>query len=241
MIGLGQTLRILSANLWNGRADAEGFADLVLAMAADVVAVQEISPEQAEALSAVMPYGELQPGRDHNGMGIAMQRPGEMSRVPTVGRDVRVTRLEPAHWPQLSRPLEVLNVHITAPQILLPKPAFLTRRRQMSALERHILENPSDHRVVLGDFNATPLWPAYRRIASHLTDAAITAAEQLGRPPARTWGPWHRSPRLARIDHGFVKGLGVEDFQVVDVPKSDHCAIVMDVSSSSDAGGCEES
>jgi endonuclease/exonuclease/phosphatase (EEP) superfamily protein YafD len=34
---------------------------------------------------------------------------------------------------------------------------------------------------------------------------------------------------LLRIDHGFVKGLRVDDFRVVTVPKSDHCAIVMDV------------
>ncbi len=229
---MGQTLRILSANLWNGRADAEGFADLVLALAVDVVAVQELSPEQAEALSVVMPYGELQPSRNHEGMGIAMLRPGEMSRLQMGSRAARLSRLEPAHWPQLSRPLEVLNVHITAPQILFPKPAFLTRPHQVRTLERHIRENPEHHRVVLGDFNATPLWPAYRRIASHLTDAAIVAAEQRGRAPAATWGPWHRSPRLARIDHGFVGGLDVEDFQVIDVPKSDHCAIVMDVSTS---------
>jgi len=232
---VGQALRIMSANLWNGRADPEAFADLVLAQAVDVVAVQEISPEQAEALSAVMPYGELQPGRKHDGMGIAMQRPAEMSRVPMAHRDARVAHLDPAHWPEVGRRLEVVNVHLMAPQMFRPEPAFRVRPKQVRSLVEHLQTRPEDQRVVLGDFNATPLWPAYRRIAAQLTDAAVVAAEKLGRPAAATWGPGQGSPGLVRIDHGFIgDAVRVEDFRVVSVPDSDHCAIVMDVSA---AGG----
>ena len=83
---------------------------------------------------------------------------------------------------------------------------------------------------MVGDFNSTPIWPVYRRIASHLTDAAVAAAKKLNRRPANTWGPWHGSPRLLRIDHGFVRGVEVEQFHVVDIPMSDHSAVVMDVS-----------
>ena len=81
----------------------------------------------------------------------------------------------------------------------------------------------------MGDFNSTPLWPAYRRIRSHLTDAAVAVAERRGRRVGRTWGPWASAPRLLRIDHGFVSGLEVEEFRVVEVFGSDHSAIVMDV------------
>jgi endonuclease/exonuclease/phosphatase family metal-dependent hydrolase len=229
MAELGNTLRVLSANLWNGRADAQAFADLVVEMEADVVAVQELSPEQAEALASVMPHGELQPGREHEGMGIAMKRPGTMSRIPMACRDARVTHLEPADWPGLSAQIEIVNIHIQAPHTLRPNPAFIVRPKQVRGLERHILERPDVQRVVVGDFNATPLWPAYRRIASHLTDAASHVAEQAGVRASRTWGFRPGSARLARNDHGFVGGLEVESFSVVEIREGDHSAIVLDV------------
>ena len=56
---MGGRLRILTGNLANGAADPQAFADLVRSYRADVVAVQELVPEQAEALAEVMPYGVL--------------------------------------------------------------------------------------------------------------------------------------------------------------------------------------
>jgi endonuclease/exonuclease/phosphatase (EEP) superfamily protein YafD len=226
---LGESIRVLSANLWNGRADAEAFARLVVEMEVDVVAVQEISGEQAEALSAVMPYGELEPDTDNQGMGIAMRRPGAYSRLPLPCRDGRAATLDPEHWPELERPLEILNLHFMAPQMLYPNPSFLVRPRQVRGVERYLRARPSDQRVVVGDFNATPWWPLYWRMASHLTDAAVAVAEKVGRSPAPTWGPWFGAPRLIRIDHGFVAGVEVDDFQVVEVTEADHSAVVVDV------------
>ncbi len=52
----------------NGRADPEAFADLVNGSGADVVAVQELSPEQADALGRMFPHGRLEPSRGFNGM-----------------------------------------------------------------------------------------------------------------------------------------------------------------------------
>ena len=43
--------RLLTANLANGAADPGAFADLVEAAEPDVVLVQELAPEQAEALA----------------------------------------------------------------------------------------------------------------------------------------------------------------------------------------------
>jgi endonuclease/exonuclease/phosphatase family metal-dependent hydrolase len=226
---LGNSIRVLSANLWNGRADAEAFAELVVALAVDVVAVQELSHEQAEALSAVLPHGQLEPEADHQGMGIAMTRPGRYSRMQLPQRDGRIATLHPGDWPQLDQPLEIINLHIMAPQLLYPQPSFLVRPRQIRGVERYIQQHRKAQRVVVGDFNATPSWPLYWRMASQLTDAAVAVAERAGRRPASTWGPWFGSPRLIRIDHGFVGGVEVDDFRVVDIPQGDHSAVVMDV------------
>jgi endonuclease/exonuclease/phosphatase family metal-dependent hydrolase len=53
----GGALRILSANLRNGGADPEAFADLVRETGAEVVAVQELAPAQADALARVLGHG----------------------------------------------------------------------------------------------------------------------------------------------------------------------------------------
>jgi len=65
-----------------------------------------------------------------------------------------------------------------------------------------------------------------------LTDAAVTVARRRGERPKATWGPWSGSPRLLRIDHAMVGGVTVEGFRVVDIPGSDHDAVVIDITPS---------
>jgi endonuclease/exonuclease/phosphatase family metal-dependent hydrolase len=88
---------------------------------------------------------------------------------------------------------------------------------------------PPPARVLVGDFNSTPYWPLYSRMASQFTDAAVAAAKRTGRSLRPTWGPWPGSPKLFRIDHGFVRGVEVEDFQVFEIAGSDHSALVIDL------------
>ena len=126
-----------------------------------------------------------------------------------------------------------MNVHFAAPHVLHPVTGLLERRGQIREFLRELDEQGAGvgcQRIVVGDFNATPLWPLYWRMASQFTDAAVAVARQSGRRTRRTWGPGFGTPRLLRIDHGFVaKGMRVDEFQVVPVLGSDHSAIVMDV------------
>ena len=233
---MGETLRILSANLWNGGADPDAFAELVVREHVDVVAVQELTPEQAEALGAVMPHGELHPARDFGGMGVAMRQPGKLTRVPVPHRDARAVALSPDDWPKLDAPIEIVNVHIMAPHVFKPQLGLRWRGPQMTALERYLAARSVPQRVVVGDFNATPAWPVYRRMAAQSTDAAAAVAERTGVRTRATWGPWFGAPRLARIDHAFVSGVEVEAFRVLEIAGSDHSAIVLDVTVAA-AGG----
>lgn len=227
---MGESIRILTANLWNGGADPEAFADLVCALAVDVVCVQELTPEQADAISRVMPHGELQPNHTFTGMGIALRLPARLDRVPLACRDVRVATLDPGEWPGLAAPLEVANLHMAAPHTWWPRLGLAMRMQQMRDLMPWLqrADAPSQ-RVMVGDFNATPAWPVYRQIASVLEDAAVRVARRRGEVPAPTWGPWSGSPRLLRIDHAMIEGVEAEDVRVVHVPGSDHSAIVVDV------------
>lgn len=227
---MGESIRILTANLWNGGADPEAFADLVMALAVDVVCVQELTPDQADALARVMPHGELDPNNDFTGMGIAMRRPAKIHRVPLTCRDVRVATLEPCEWPGLNGPLELANLHMAAPHTVRPKMGLGLRFKQMRDLLPWLgRDDKPKQRVMVGDYNATPVWPVYRQIAAHLRDAAVEVARRRGERPRPTWGPWAGSPRLLRIDHAMVEGVEVEDVQVVHVPGSDHSAVVVDV------------
>jgi endonuclease/exonuclease/phosphatase family metal-dependent hydrolase len=200
-----------------------------------VVAVQELGHEQAEALSAVYPHGRLEPRTDHQGGGIALARPGEVRRLPLRERDAFRVELEPGGWPQLATSLEIVNVHVFAPHSQGGL-GLLRRRPQLQDLERHLRATPGRPRVVVGDFNATPLWPVYRRMRRLMEDAAVCVARREGERPRRTWGPRPGSPRLLRIDHGFVDGVEAEAFRVLEIAGSDHSAIVLDVAVSAELG-----
>jgi endonuclease/exonuclease/phosphatase (EEP) superfamily protein YafD len=227
-MSLAGSIRVLSGNLWWGRADPEGLINLIREYQIDVFAAQELGPENAEAISSELPYGCLEPDPAYAGMGIALRQPAVYERIPVHRRDARRVVLEPAEWDGLELPLDLINVHFNAPHTLRPFPSPLVRHRQASDLERFIGQNPSDTRVVVGDYNATPHWPLYQRIARQFSDAAIQAAQREGRPVEATWGPTPGSPRLLRIDHAMVRGVDVETFEVVDIPGSDHSGLVFD-------------
>ncbi|MDP8959853.1 MAG: endonuclease/exonuclease/phosphatase family protein [Actinomycetota bacterium] len=229
-IGDRSGLRLLTANLLNGSADAPAFAELVQREGADVVAVQELAPPAAEALQAVLPFGRLEAAWDFRGMGIALRRPGKVRRVGLARRDAWAADLYPPDWPEIGRHVEVLNVHILAPILWPPWRTFRIRHAQVRALETHLEESICPARVVLGDLNATPAWGAYRRLAARMDDAGVLAALRTGRRPTPTWGPRPEGRRLLRIDHAFVSGVEVRDARTLRVAGSDHDALLIDVS-----------
>jgi endonuclease/exonuclease/phosphatase family metal-dependent hydrolase len=225
-------LRLVTANLCNGRADPAAFARLVDGLQADIVAVQELGPAQAEALRRVLPFGMLEPASNYQGMGIALRHSARVARLPLPRRDAFVAELIGPGWPAAERdetPVEVVNAHIMAPHLQPFWRTVTQRRRQLRALEAYLDAAPRRPRALVGDFNATPRWPVYRRLVTRFNDAALLAAAQDGGRVGRTWGPWPGAPRLFRIDHVLVTGLAVAAARVVTIIGSDHSALVVDV------------
>lgn len=250
---VGQVIRIVSGNLLNGRANMEMLLDLVTSLEADVVALQEVSPGQVDCLSNLLPHGEIVPHHNYVGMALMTRRPVTVERIPLTWAFGQTARLRPADWPELGASLEITNLHVAAPHMYRPAPGIYLRWRQMQEFSAYLARADAEGmtrersrqlhsapagaaraanvaRVLVGDFNSTPYWPWYRRIASQFTDAAVTVAKVRGRALRPTWGPWPGSPKLFRIDHGFVRGVEVEDFRIFEIEGSDHSALAMDVS-----------
>jgi endonuclease/exonuclease/phosphatase family metal-dependent hydrolase len=225
-------LRIITANLQNGGADDAGLQRLLAERQVDVACLQELSRSQASAVLEVLPFGKLEPGADpgdHDGMGIALRRPAEVRRLPLGRRDARVAELRPSDWPQLHTPLELLNVHIRAPHLWPWWRTLGERRQQLAGLLQYLEATPRERRLWLGDFNASPIWPLYRRLAERLADIAAGHAEVSGQAAGRTWGPTADAPRLLRIDHAFGRGLAAASVEVLPIPGSDHDALLIEI------------
>ena len=225
---MSRTIRVFSGNLWWGKADPDGLVSLIRDHQIDVFAAQELGFENAEAIASELPYGCLEPHATYHGMGVALRQPGKYERIPLVYRDARRAVLEPSDWPGLTRPIDLVNVHFQAPHAMRPFPSARVRSQQASGLERFFGENPAAARAVVGDYNASPIWPLYRRFARQLRDGALEVARREGRSVESTWGPTPESARLIRIDHAFVHGLEVESFRVLTIPGSDHSGILME-------------
>jgi len=192
-------LRVLSANLWNGRAHAEGFAALVEQLEIDVVAVQELARRRRTRSDAAC--------RTHPRTRRRLQRHGHRQPHPPGGAPPGAAqprrprrRAAPARGDGAPVAVELVNIHVEAPHNTPTWRTVERRRGQWRALERHLRANP--HR---------PRW--CRRLQ---LDAAVAVLPAHRRPPARRGadprgahrrsrrahlGPLARRPRLLRIDH----------------------------------------
>lgn len=218
------SLRVLTANLYGERLDLERFRELLKDLDPDVVLVQELSFRAANVLAEFLPHGMLVPAPGYEGRGLALRAPGHMQILPMAYRDGLIARLGPPAWPAS---VEIVNVHMANPIVWPPWASLRLRSQQLEALMAHV-SKPAV-RLVAGDFNASPSWPVYRRLAAHLDDAAKLVAKQQGTRPLRTWGPTPGAPRMLRIDHVFVDKLQPLDVRVVALPGSDHSGLMVDV------------
>ncbi len=116
---------------------------------------------------------------------------------------------------------------MSALRILSARPS---RRGQLQQLLSFLDEQPLLPKAILGDFNSSPIWPVYRRLAARLTDAAAAVAPDSGPRPTWPHFPWLGIRGLIRIDHCFLTtGLSALSARVVPVRGSDHLGLCVDV------------
>lgn len=223
-------IRIMSCNLQGGRASASALQEIIESEAIDVVCAQELSIELAEALAAVLPFSNMQHDRIQRANGIAARHPVRISPLRLPARDAWAALLEPDSWPSIPRALEIVNVHISAPHTWPYFPRGARRREQIDLL----LQNRSKHlhrpHAVVGDFNASPIWPVYKKMLELYSDGMLLAAGKDGGPkPTWPYFPLLGLRGLIRIDHMFLRQLSARNSRIVEIPGTDHLGIILDL------------
>ena len=242
-----QRLRIMTYNVHgcvgvDRRLDLDRIAAVIAREAPDLVALQELDVgrarsggvDQAQAIATRLGmnshfHAAFRVAEEEYGDALLSALPLRLVRAGPLPKPAGVPRLERrgALWAALELPgggqLQAVNTHLG----LVP----LEQRGQVDALlgpewtgAEAFARGPS---ILLGDFNATSRYAAYRRLAARHRDLQRAFAAE----PARTFPG--RLPML-RIDHVFAAGAvtAVECW----VPNtaaarsaSDHLPLVMDV------------
>jgi endonuclease/exonuclease/phosphatase (EEP) superfamily protein YafD len=219
------TLKVLSANVYRGKADAAALTNLVERIHPDVVALQELRAGfvgrlRDAGLERLLPHTDLltraydiREGRP--GMGVYSRWP--LRRLP---RDLDSSELPlEVSMPDGSR-ARVVNFHPLTPSI-----------EQVSRWEDAMQDLPSAGTgrptLLVGDFNATLDQSALRAVIER---GYRDAAEATGMGLEMTWPTGHTMPPLVTIDHVLAdRRLGIANYGVEDLPGSDHRAIWAEV------------
>ena len=225
--GHGAQLRIITANLRLGQADAHTLVKIARERA-DVVAVQELTPDATARLTnagmpAAFPYHVALPRLDGSGAGLWSRYPiSEVSLAPQFEMIFIRARIELTGTGSKPR---VPVAHVPGPW---PQPID-NWRRDLDLIGRTIrsLANDPDPGaiVIAGDFNATidmqpfrvPAWRRFHR-------RRIRTRETI-----RTYRQDSIIPPLLGIDHVLLRNCSVSAARSIPLPGSDHLVLLADI------------
>ncbi len=216
-------LRILTINLFNGRADCDSLVRALHEHVPDVVAAQELSENAAAVLADWGDNHLLDPRDDTTGMGVATNLPAHFTRLDFPNRRPVVAQLGGELF-GFHNGVELISAHLVNP---IERPVMVShrvRQRELQALQATLTAPTKSARVLVGDLNSSPAWPMYRRLAALATDGAVAAGGA-----RRSWGPTPTSPRLLRIDHAFLQGAQCVASRLVEVRGTDHRGLLVDL------------
>lgn len=232
-------ITVMSWNLEDGsKAPAEsldGILDIPADEAPDVVALQELTPEVAEALEASdeidrrYPYRILEPREGVRGMGILSSLP-----LVTGVYGARPMLLTAGLLLDDGSRLAIVNAHPFPPRIetafgWLPWGIDARQRDQELDAVRDAVDAVEDQARVLlvGDLNATPFEGGFATVADGLADAHATVGVATG----FTWRPSLLEGvglGLLRIDHVLTGAAVTPVASTVDCSlPGDHCRLTV--------------
>ena len=222
------TVRVVSANLWYGRADPAAVVRLAV-QHADILAVQELTPKLADELSTAgiddtFPYHALRAREGPAGVGVWSRYPMHRGKeydefwLGLLTAHVRV--------PGTSHEATVVTAHMSAPW---PEPIHSWRAdmAQLRDTLPAIGASASGAVIFAADLNATPDHLEFRRL---LRGGYRDAAAQAGAGMTRTFpGAARRPPALFALDHILTRKCTARAVKTVAIAGSDHHALVSDI------------
>ncbi|GAA2533808.1 endonuclease/exonuclease/phosphatase family protein [Mycolicibacterium diernhoferi] len=219
--GPGATVRFLSANLYLGKAEPAAVARLAIE-SADILAVQELTGELAEALSPLLatefPYSTLRPRDKAAGVGLWSRFP-----ITDSGSDESFSRgFIHARVQAPETEMTVVSTHMPP-----PRSAFTSWREDIRRLGPALRAVPAAGPVIVGsDLNATPDVREFRRL---LRDGYRDGAAQVHAGLTRTY-PCHLPiPPFLAVDHILTRDAVATSMRTVSVAGSDHLALAATV------------
>lgn len=189
---LDDRISTASWNLERGARSGEAAAAVLGILDVDLIALQELGPEHADAITSDTELATRFPGRVlHPDPGVHGQ--GLLSRWPIVRSEIAA---DPAVLEAVvdrgDLRVTVINAHPLAGRLDLAGPipvAFdaASRDGRLRAVRDRIdaAVARGESVIVLGDFNVTPSEPGYRDLANGLRDAHV----EVGVGPGWTWRP----------------------------------------------------
>lgn len=219
-------VRVLTVNLRMGAVDAEALVATARDRA-DLLVVQELTPEVAERLAGVesaLPHRALDARPSAAGVGIWSRYPVQrFSRLPGYELGMLVSSLR---IPEVTTEVTVVSAHVVGPW---PQPID-GWRREMTVLPKTLAALAKSAGagavIVAGDFNATHDMLPFRRL---LDDGFRDAAEQSGAGLAATFPADGPTPAIIQIDHILTRNAAATAAQTVRVPGTDHLGVLAEV------------
>jgi len=211
----GPRLVVMTSNLWLGYADARAVLRTAREHDVDVLSLQELRPPLSARLerTETFPHRIMLPEAGASGSGLMSKYPLE-----SAGGDLQPEAVMTVPG---APPIRIKAVHPRPPISRAAEPEW---RAAIAALPG--ADGRGDVRILAGDFNATLDHPELRAL---LDRGYIDAADAAGEGLEPTWPAppkSHRAPPLT-IDHILVdRRVRVERVTVVDIPRSDHRAVI---------------
>jgi len=216
----GPELRVATVNLWYRSRDATHALAWLAAHPADVVVLQEVTPEWAAAMSAtadLYPHRATHPRQDPYGIGVLSRWPLERVEYVDFAQDGLPSVV--ATLDVDGRKVQVIGLHTAWPVF---KDLQVARDRALTGAAA-LARAATVPTVIAGDFNLTPYAPRFRRLEREagMRDAFASV----------WWRPtWQAAfwPLALPIDHVLVPaGACVQEAAIGGDVGSDHRPVVV--------------
>jgi endonuclease/exonuclease/phosphatase (EEP) superfamily protein YafD len=223
----GVVVRVVSANLRFGRADAEAVVQMARDHA-DILAVQELTPEKAELISAagmgtVLPYQELRARQGPAGVGLWSRFP--MRRGAEYDEFWLGLLTAQLQIPGVTGEATVIAAHMSAPHRECA--AWREDLARLDTTLQKIGASADGPVLFAADLNATPDNLEFRRL---LHGGYRDAAEQAGAGLTRTYPSDVRLlPPVFALDHILTRGCVAASVCMLPISGTDHRALLAEI------------